>query len=385
MASIRLELAATLPPGYERSQIVYRAFMEMTYTELQDATGMTEGELKSDVRRLYNEGWPRKGRGKAPQSGAIGEEAQPGGKVAPLSHESGAGATFDPLVGINPADQPEPSWARRGPRFAVSAYVYRGERPSASVPRFTGYWELEGDFLVINDVHIPATNWAFAELALQVAETHLPRPRRCILVGDLINGDALSRWEDLVMCTPLEDELDYANQYLNVLGGVFDEIWFMRGNHEDRLLKSLRGQLNAPQFLRMVSDNTRVHYSTYSKCTVSSGGELWRLTHQRAYRKRKLSVANELAMKYKAHIISAHQHHSAQGRDDSNTYTIIDSGGLHDSELMAYVQLDDTTSPVMCNGFVLLREGVGTLFTPPSYCMTDWQQWQPAMQRRMAA
>jgi hypothetical protein len=42
---------------------------------------------------------------------------------------------------------------------------------------------------------------------------------------------------------------------------------------------------------------------------------------------------------------------------------------------MAYVGLEDNISPVMCNGFVLLRDGVGTLFTPRDYMMLDWSLW----------
>lgn len=259
--------------------------------------------------------------------------------------------------------------------FSVPTYVYVGEKHEAAVPSYTGHLQLEGDCLIINDVHIPATDWEFADLAVQIAEQHLPEPRTLIIAGDLINGDALSRWDDLVLCTPLYQELDYAEAFLNKLSDYFDTIYFIRGNHEDRLLKSLRGQLHADQFRRMIADNARVQFSMYSYLTVVSGGVAYRVTHQVNYSQNALTVAKKLAGKFSSNIISAHQHHSAVGRDPSNSFTVIDSGGLHNSDLMAYVKLDDSTAPVMTQGFVLLKNGVATLFTPPAYNQLDWNLW----------
>ena len=270
---------------------------------------------------------------------------------------------------------PEPTGEPMTPRFNVPSRTYDGSITAADVPRFDGAWNLQGDFMVINDVHIPATNWNFAECMLEIAETNLSSPRKLIIAGDLINGDALSRWDNVVLITPLADELTYAEAFLNHLAGVFDEIYMTRGNHENRLLFGLRGQIHAPQFRRMFTDNPRVHFSMYSYLDVTSGGERWHITHQRNYSINPLTVARKLATKHNAHIISAHQHHSAAGRDLSNRFACIDSGGLHDPRLMAYVGLEDSTSPNMANGFVLLRDGIGTLFTPADYRLFDWQRW----------
>lgn len=347
----RAPLAAELsqmPPTPERRRAVYALWMTRTKTEVARLTGLSLGQVGADLRWcMTHDGKPRKGRSRADRP-APETETREG---------SDQGDSFA--------------------RFRVASYVYQGERPTESVPQFTGAWRLSGDFLVLNDLHIPATNWAFADKALEVAEAHLPRPRKLIIAGDLINGDALSRWDDLVRCTPLADELDYARQWLNYVSATFDEIYVTRGNHENRVLLSMKGQLHAPQFWSLFSDNRRAHFSMYAYLDVISGGRRWHITHQRNYSQLPLSVARRMANKHGCSVICAHQHHSAVGRDVSNRYALIDSGGLHDSTKMAYVSLDDSTAPAMANGFVLLKNGVGTLFTPEDYGMTDWDVWLP--------
>ena len=265
--------------------------------------------------------------------------------------------------------------------FNVDSEVYTGAYVPGKPRQYTGHWKLEGDFLVLNDIHIPATNWDFAERALEVALQHLESPRKVIIAGDLINGDALSRWDDIIPVTPLADELVYAEAYLNHLALHFDEIYFSRGNHEDRLLKAVKGQIHAPHFRRMLSDNKKVHFSMYSYMDVVSGGKHWRITHQKAYSRNALTVAKKLAAKNEVNVICAHQHHSAAGRSENNRYTCVDSGGLHDATKMSYVMLDDNTSPVMSNGFVLLKDGAATLFTPYD-TMTSMEMLCPANGKR---
>jgi hypothetical protein len=334
--------------------------------------GLTRGQTKHLLREVR-----ARGETDSEKYTAMGfKMPAPAERLRPASPKASADAPGETVVSHE---------TDAGASFRVASYVYTGEKPRENVPRFTGWLRLAGDFMVINDLHIPACNWAFADRMLDVAITHLPRPRKVIIAGDLINGDALSRWQDLVLCTPLADELDYARQFLSHLAGTFDEIYVTRGNHENRLLLSMEGQLHAPQFWRLFSDNRRTHFSIYGYLVVESGGKTWRISHQRNYSRLPLSVARRMAEKYKANMICAHQHHSAQGRDPSNTYALIDSGGLHDSELMGYVMLDDSTAPCMANGFVLLRDGVGTLFTPAEYAMTDWTMWLPAAARRQAA
>jgi hypothetical protein len=135
----------------------------------------------------------------------------------------------------------------------------------------------------------------------------------------------------------------------------------------------------------------RVQLSWYDEVHVTSAGQEYVVCHQYQYRQNKLSISNDLALKYQKNCIVFHQHHTAKGRDKYNRFTIVDCGGLHDQDMMAYVNLVPSTMPRMNNGFVYLHNGVADQLTPyPTY--TDWSMWgvrapwePPPTKRRRAA
>ena len=265
--------------------------------------------------------------------------------------------------------------SRRSDHFYIEDEPYQEQIVPQKPKRFNTWWRLTGDFLIINDLHIPATDWGFAGLAVDIAKRHLPRPRHLLIDGDFLDFESVSKWDKLIVPTPLYDELEFARSYLNYLAEVFDDVWIIRGNHEDRFLKKFAGDVGAEPFVHMLTRHDRIHFSMYAYCTVTSGGETFRVSHQRNYSRNPLTVGRRLSNNHGTHVICGHQHHSAVGRNEANTKTIIDSGGLFDRELMAYCSLDDSTSPIMSQGFVLLKGGIATLFTPPDYKQLDYSKW----------
>ena len=83
-----------------------------------------------------------------------------------------------------------------------------------------------------------------------------------------------------------------------------------------------------------------------------------RITHPQNYSRNALTVARKLAYKHRQHVACLHVHHSATGIDDSGQYVIADIGCLADPEKLAWVSMFDSAStPVMNQGFALLRDG----------------------------
>jgi predicted phosphodiesterase len=245
--------------------------------------------------------------------------------------------------------------------------------------RYDGIPILEGDWLVLSDIHFPTTRWSLLDLALKFGVKHMKRgKRRVLLLGDVVNFDAVSTHPHVTKPFPLSAELDMAADFLQELLKAYDQIVYVMGNHEDRLLKALSGAIYDHHFTTLLTrglKSTKLTAALTTKARIRSAGVLWHCTHQRNYSILKNRVAAELALKVQANVVSAHQHHVSVGRDKFNRYTTIDCGGLFDQRYMAYAERTDSTAPTMCNGFVFIRSGTGHLLTPyPS--LTDWSLWQ---------
>lgn len=246
------------------------------------------------------------------------------------------------------------------------------------IPRYDEVPYFHGDTIVTGDLHVPTTDWALLELLAKFAEKHLPAGKRnAMLVGDLLNLDMLSKYESIIHSYSLKTELAYAEAVIDYLFTVLDSAIFTLGNHDVRFLKKLDGALDATTFGKMLSKHIytgKLRISVKSQAMVISGGQAWRVTHQRNYSKIKGRVASDIAIKHQTNTVTHHEHHVALTRDTYNRYTVVNNGMLGDYEKMGYVMLTDSTSGVMCSGFTFIRNGVANLLTPyPT--MTDWSLW----------
>ena len=260
-------------------------------------------------------------------------------------------------------------------------YTFTGDDdpPPGAHPVFDGHLRIAHDELMIaGDLHIPTTNYALVEAMTALARKHMQTPRHLLICGDLSNGDRDTHHEPLAPVISRQRELRMLEDALEYLLATFDHIYLTPGNHlRNRLMKTLSADMTANQIKRLFTPPealSRVTFSWYDLVHVTSGGEPWIVTHQYQYRQTKLSIANELAMKYQANVVTFHQHHTAIGRDKYNRYTVVDCGGLHEQSQMAYVQLVPSVRPNMNNGIVFMDKGTAHLLTPYK-TFTDWKRW----------
>lgn len=246
------------------------------------------------------------------------------------------------------------------------------------IARYDAIPYMRGDTIVTGDWHVPTTDWALLELLIKFAEKHMkPGYRNAMLVGDLFNFDMLSKYEQIVSGYGLQTELDYAAAVIDYAVKTLDTLVFTLGNHDERFLKKLNGALSANAFGKLISKHVytgKLRISTKSQAMVISGGQSWRVTHQRNYSKIKGRVASDISLKHQINTITHHEHHVAIQRDLYNRYTVVNNGMVGDYEKMGYVMLSDSTAGVMCSGFTFIRNGIANLLTPyPT--MTDWNMW----------
>lgn len=228
---------------------------------------------------------------------------------------------------------------------------------------------LVGNAIVAGDIHVPTTNFEFAMRIISVAKYY--GIKILILAGDIYNFDLFSKYPRQTIMVSWAQERDAGRTLFQMFQEHFDEIYVIMGNHDRRMIKWADGHLDETDVFGLITTSPKVHVSNFGYLTIKSGSENWLITHSTEYSVNQLTVADQLAQKYKSNVITHHEHHVAKGRDRYKSFTIINNGGLFAQEKMAYVNLDTSKKPNMANGFTALVNGCGHLYTPyPSF--TDW-------------
>jgi len=210
-------------------------------------------------------------------------------------------------------------------------YTYGVDDPSPlDIPYYDGHPTLDVDrVIILSDLHIPFTNWDFANYALETARQR--GVKTALFAGDVIDAQNKSVFRKRVPAIDLDREFYYAEKFLSQCDTFFDKIYIFPGNHEDRLMKDVGGQFGFRDFARSFTPKTmkeKIVVYEYDRTRILSGEEEWTVFHQANYSKNPLKVANLLAHKYQTHIITTHQHASAKGVDDYGRYVLIDNGGF---------------------------------------------------------
>lgn len=230
---------------------------------------------------------------------------------------------------------------------------------------------IEGDAMVIGDIHVPTTDYDFAQLVGAVAKTH--KIKKLIIAGDFFNMDIFSSYPQITRVATWEQEKEASKQLIDEWLLWFDSIDILMGNHDRRLQKFTMGHLSDKDVFAHLLHSDKVNSSNWGWCTLQSGDKLWRITHPKNYSINQLTVADVLASKFQQNIISHHEHHLAKGWDRHKRYVIINNGGLFDEEKMAYVVMDDSKHSGMAKGFTMIKNGYPYVFGEEPF--TDWSEW----------
>jgi hypothetical protein len=229
-------------------------------------------------------------------------------------------------------------------------------------------FDLSGDFVVVGDVHVPATDWQFSRMVGMVADKL--GIYRLIIAGDFFNFDFASKYRIVVPPATWREERDAARILIADWLETFTEIYILQGNHDRRLTNWSAGEFDEVDIWGMVNSSSKIKVSKFGWLTVNSGGIPWRITHPTSYGVNQLTVASDLANKYQMNICGHHEHHFSVGWDKYKHFVVVNNGGLMDPNKLAYVHLDDNRCANMMQGFTVLRNGCPTLFG--RYPFTDW-------------
>jgi hypothetical protein len=230
--------------------------------------------------------------------------------------------------------------------------------------------EISGDAAIVHDVHAPTTDLNMARRVIPVSEKL--GVKRLILAGDLLNMELFSSYDQIIDSPHFEQELNAVRFLLQYWGQYFEEMYWIRGNHEDRWFKAMKGSATMERLRNMIGGIAHVQVSDRDVIKINTDTGLWIVPHGANYSVQQLNVADVIAQKYQAHVVMGHQHHCAKGWDRFGRYVIVDNGGLFDKDNLHYVQLKTTKSPEMKTGFTVLKGGFAHVFGESPY--TNWEE-----------
>lgn len=223
----------------------------------------------------------------------------------------------------------------------------------------------EGALAVTADFHFPITDYEFVNQFL--ADCSKRNVKHLVIAGDFLNMDALSRFDAKQESAGLQKELDSANRAMRLILNQFDQVYYTWGNHDARIHKTLGYKVDFVTSMKMVFYDVpdammeRLALSNLDHMIVdafpySDGGEdSWYICHPKAYARRPLSTAMELAAIKNMNVACAHSHHHAYGWDRSGRLRLVEVGGFFDRHKVEYLQRTDTYANWQ-NGYMILTE-----------------------------
>jgi predicted phosphodiesterase len=212
--------------------------------------------------------------------------------------------------------------------------------------------EVRGDAVVVSDVHVNDTDEA---LVTRSAEVNLDI---LIIASDLFNMAAFSTFPKTDYPESYDAEMDLAEKLMKYYLRYFKDIYWITGNHDERLTKMTRAEHGLKDVVRSVvdsADRPRVHFSPLNYMYLFSGDRKWLIAHQNKYAKTRLLKAQALCDIHHCNVLTAHEHHAGITLSRDGLYTLVNNPMLANDP--AYVKEHISDMPRMCKGFSVIREG----------------------------
>jgi len=219
--------------------------------------------------------------------------------------------------------------------------------------------EVEGDFVISSDFHIPCHDEKLvAELINTAKEFDVDQ---LIVAGDFLNFDSMSTF--ISRTIDPNDELQMAGSVVEYLLRYFKKIYLVPGNHEFRFNRKLGKIIDFERLVKMFTESDKVYASEHDHLILGSGGNDFRVCHPKNYSVVKGRVSIRLAGKYGMNIIAGHSHYCGINISDNGRHLAVDTGGLFDKKKIEHSQ-QTTLNPEWNQGFCVVFDGRCELFSP---------------------
>jgi len=227
--------------------------------------------------------------------------------------------------------------------------------PETVAPKYDKHLRLYGDFIVAGDFHIPFQSCEMCDYMVDVAKRE--KIKELIIGGDFLDEKDLYRLPDQSpdQKAYLNEHLGYAERFLDDLSHYFMRIYWLSGDHDERLLKRVDYRINLPRFVRSFTDlqeKGKLIVSDYFHCIVNDS---WRISHPDKATRRATTKPLQLVHKYHMNVICLHGHTGGTEWDEGQKYQAIALGCMTDEEKHWYTQVRDTGYPLWRKQFAILK------------------------------
>jgi hypothetical protein len=218
-------------------------------------------------------------------------------------------------------------------------------------------FELKGDWAITADWHVPLYDANLVNEFLNEAVDY----KNLLIAGDFLNGDSLSQYYPKQKSAGIEKELEEAKNLMTVLCSNFNNIVFLRGNHDYRYTKAAEYRESfvdsmTEVFKDVPRNGCKLRFSNLDHCYITSNKERYFIAHPDSYSKNPLNNPLAIAEVKKCHVLTAHTHHCAMGWDPSGSFVVGELGGFFNIPQTEYLQ-GTTTYPSWCNGYWFITNG----------------------------
>jgi predicted phosphodiesterase len=228
----------------------------------------------------------------------------------------------------------------------------------ANTPLADQIVEVEGDLLIMSDLHVPYHDAELIDTAIRHAQDM--DIRQWLIVGDLMDGNQWSRRGlNQTYQRRWQDDAEIAQSIIAQLVEHVGPGTVLMGNHDAWFVRHFKGQAETEWLLsRLFRTGENVLWSMFEQCRIKSGGREIRATHGANYSgANPLGVGQRLAAKWECSVVMGHQHHATHGLSWSGRHQIVCMGGMHDPRKLAYIHEAPRTNPAQTRSYVILTGG----------------------------
>lgn len=276
-------------------------------------------------------------------------------------------------------------------------------------PKFNNPLEQTGDCLILPDPEFPYHHAEFLNRCLDLADAW--KIRQCCIAGDAMHFNSISHWEanwkaqsngeisenaqaeliaaalklpkqyqktildklngfTLTVDGDVGSEIGIARKALTTIGDLFDDVVYVIGNHDGRLLSALNSPMFAGDLKRFVlGDNPKYRIAEYYYSILHTEKGDYSIEHPVGA---SASTAVNIATRKHCHVIMGHSHRYSRMRDPSGLYWCIQAGMCVDEDRLAYVAQRTRGKETHSLGAVIVRGGY-----PYDLSMdTPWEVWK---------